>query len=106
MKWIVSLGLLAAVAALLWMVVAPNQAALHTRTVALDNAYGGVKTLQVHVTVDGGKEQTLTATCTPQACTFDLPLTDGAHNLSVAVEQGGRRSAPTAVKIDTRNPGL
>ena len=104
MKWILSLAALVAVAALLWMRAESNQAPLQTRTVALDNVYGGVKTLQVHVTVDRGKEQRLTATCTPQVCTFELPLTDGEHDLSVVVEQNGRRSRPAALKVGTRNP--
>ena len=74
-----------------------------TRTVAFDNVYGGADRLPVRVSVDGGPEQSLTATCDPKACTFKLPLTNARHELAISVEQGGRRSAPSRVTVDTTN---
>jgi hypothetical protein len=55
----------------------------------------------VRVSVDGGPEQSLTATCDPKTCTFKLPLTNARHELVISVEQGGRRSAPARVTVDT-----
>jgi hypothetical protein len=72
-----------------------------TRTVAFDNVYGGPNRLAIHVTIDGGPEQSLTATCDPKTCTFKLPLTNARHELAISVEQGGRRSAPSRVTVDT-----
>jgi hypothetical protein len=72
-----------------------------TRTVAFDNVYGGADRLPIHVTIDGGPEQSLTATCDPKTCTFKLPLTNARHELAISVEQGGRRSAPSRVTVDT-----
>ena len=72
-----------------------------TRTVAFDNVYGGASRLPIHVTIDGGPEQSLTATCDPKTCTFKLPLTNARHELAISVEQGGRRSAPSRVTVDT-----
>ena len=72
-----------------------------TRTVAFDNVYGGADRLPVRVSVDGGPEQSLTATCDPKACSFKLPLTNARHELVISVEQGGRRSAPARVTVDT-----
>lgn len=71
------------------------------RTVAFDNVYGGANRLPIHVTIDGGREQSLTATCDPKTCTFKLPLTNARHELAISVEQSGRRSAPSRVTVDT-----
>ena len=73
------------------------------RTVAFDNVYGQVDRLPVHVSVDGGVEQPLTAACDPRMCTFTLPLTNARHALVISVEQNGRRSAPVRVTLDTSN---
>ena len=73
------------------------------RTVAFDNAYGALDRLPVHVAVDGGAEQPLTATCDARTCTFKLQLTNGRHELAISVEQNGRRSAPAVVTVDTSN---
>jgi hypothetical protein len=99
-KWIVSLGLLVCVAALAWTLLNPAPAA-HPHTVAFDNAYGAARQLTVYVGVDGAEEQKQTADCTPAACTFSLPLTDGPHTLAVAIEHNGRRSSQTTVNVDT-----
>lgn len=72
-----------------------------TRTVAFDNVYGGANRLPIHVSVDGGPEQSLTATCDSKTCSFKLPLTNARHELAISVEQGGRRSAPSRVTVDT-----
>ena len=80
---------------------APPSDVTRPRTIAFDNLYGDSKSLLTHVRVDGGPEQTLTATCTDAACTFELPLTDARHEVLVAVEQDGRRSQPTRVTLDT-----
>lgn len=79
----------------------PRATDIPTRTVAFDNVYGGVNQLPVHVTVDDGPEQSFTVTCDPKTCTFKLPLTNAKHELVISVEQGGRRSAPARVTIDT-----
>jgi hypothetical protein len=63
--------------------------------------YGANATLPVHVKVDGGVEQPLMAMCEGKTCTIKLPLTNAKHELELAVEQQGRRSAPTQVSIDT-----
>jgi hypothetical protein len=78
---------------------APTQ--VHMRTIAFDNLYGANATLPVHVKVDGGVEQPLMAMCEGKTCTIKLPLTNAKHELELAVEQQGRRSAPTQVSIDT-----
>ena len=75
-----------------------------SRTVAFDNVYGQVDRLAIHVSVDGGAERPLTATCDRRICTFEVPLTDGRHELAISVEQNGRRSAPARVTLDTTNP--
>lgn len=74
-----------------------------TRTVAFDNVYGRTDQLPVHVAVDGGVEQPLTATCDAKTCTFKLQLTNARHELVISVEQGGRRSTPARVTVDTSN---
>ena len=78
----------------------PPAAVVPTRTVTFDNVYGADRLL-AYVTVDGGPQQWLTATCDPTTCTLKLPLTNARHELEVSVEQGGRRSAPTRVTVDT-----
>ena len=79
----------------------PRATDIPTRTVAFDNVYGGVNQLPVHVRVDDGPEQSLTATCDPTTCTFKLPLTNARHQVAISVEQGGRRSFPSRVTLDT-----
>lgn len=71
------------------------------RTVAFDNKYGAATTLAIHVRVDDGREQSLTATCDPMTCSFQLPLTNAKHELTLTVEQDGQRSEPTLVTVDT-----
>ena len=71
---------------------------------AFDNIYGKVDKLPVQVKVGEGAEQRLTATCDAKTCTYDLPLTDGRHELALSVEQNGHRSAATRVILDTREP--
>ena len=71
------------------------------RSIAFDNIYGNVTSVTVHVTVDGGPEQTHAAKCVKETCTFRLMLTNGSHDLLLAVEQHGQRSAPTTVTLDT-----
>jgi hypothetical protein len=73
------------------------------RTVAFDNLYGSAAEVPIFVTVDGGLEQDLTATCDAKACTFKLPLTNARHELTVSVVHDGRRSAPAHVTVDTTN---
>lgn len=74
---------------------------VRTRTVAFDNVYGAATSLTVHVAVDGGAEQRLTATCSRKECSFRLPLADGPHLLALSVEQDGKRSSPTTMAVDT-----
>jgi hypothetical protein len=74
---------------------------VRTRSVAFDNLYSGVTTLPVNVSVDGGAEQRLIATCDAKTCTFKLPLTNAKHELLMVVEQNGKRSTPTRVALDT-----
>ena len=75
------------------------------RTVGFDNRYA-VTTLRVHVRVDAGREQTLMATCDPQTCAFQLPLSEGRHDLLISVEQNGIRSqfTPMIVGVATNVP--
>jgi hypothetical protein len=73
------------------------------RTVAFDNLYGAVAKVPIFVTVDGGPMQQLTASCDAKACSFKVPLTNARHDLTVSVEQGGRRSQPSRVTLDTTN---
>ena len=75
--------------------------AARTRTVAFDNRYGNVERLPIHVRVDGGVEQAVTAACDARTCAFDLPLTNARHELLISVEHNGQRSAPTRVTLDT-----
>jgi hypothetical protein len=102
----VTLAVVAAVAVIgvaLWGFRSRGPAApLRERTVAFDNTYGKEQ-LRVHVSVDRGSEQTLTAACDPTTCTFKLPLTNARHELTLAVELNGQRSAPTTVTVDTRS---
>jgi hypothetical protein len=55
------------------------------------------------VIVDGGREQTLVASCSEKTCGFEIPLTNGPHTVLLSVEQGGKRSTPTTVTVDTSN---
>jgi len=71
------------------------------RTIAFDNLYGAANAMPVHVKVDGGSEQTLTATCDPKTCTIKLLLMNAKHDVEIAVEVDGRRSQPTRVTLDT-----
>lgn len=71
------------------------------RTVAFDNVYGNVKRLQVHVAVDGAAEQVISAKCDAKTCTFKLRLTNARHELTMSVDQNGKRSAPARVTLDT-----
>jgi len=80
----------------------PPAAVVPTRTVTFDNVYGADRLL-AYVTVDGGPQQWLTATCDPMTCSFKLPLTNARHELAISVEQRGRRSAPALVTVDTTN---
>jgi len=73
------------------------------RAVAFDNAYGVIGTLPAHVQVDGAAERALMATCDPKTCSVTLVLPNGPHELAIAVEQNGRRSEPTVVRLDTTN---
>ena len=74
-----------------------------TRKVEFDNVYGKTTSLAVHVTVDGGPEQSLVATCSAKTCRFDIPLTNGPHTVLLSVEQDGKRSSATTVTVDTSN---
>lgn len=74
-----------------------------TRKVEFDNVYGKTSSLTVHVTVDGGREQTLMASCSEKTCGFEIPLTNGPHTVLLSVEQGGKRSTATTVNVDTSN---
>ncbi len=106
MRWLVSLALTASVAGLVW-IAAVRQNVVRppaTRTVAFDNVYAGIKTITVHVKVDGGTEQTLTATCTVETCTFALPLSNGSHTLAMAVTVKGERSRTSTVTLDAGKP--
>jgi hypothetical protein len=74
-----------------------------TRKVEFDNVYGKTSSLTIHVTVDGGREQTLLANCGEKTCGFEIPLTNGPHTVLLSVEQGGKRSTATTVNVDTSN---
>ena len=74
-----------------------------TRKVEFDNVYGTTSSLTVHVTVDGGREQSLMATCSEKTCGFEIPLTNGPHTVLLSVEHGGKRSTATTVKVNTSN---
>ena len=74
---------------------------VRVRTVAFDNVYGNVDRLPVQVKVDDGTEGSTSAACDAKTCTFSLPLTNGRHELEIAIEQNGQRSAPTRVTLDT-----
>ena len=81
--------------------VDPPATDVPSRTVAFDNVYGAANRLPIYVTIDGGPEQSLTATCDAKTCSFKLPLSNARHELAISVEQGGRRSAPSRVTVDT-----
>ena len=74
-----------------------------TRKVEFDNVYGRTSSLTVHVSVDGGREQRLVASCSEKTCGFEIPLTNGPHTVLLSVEQDGKRSTPTTVNVDTTN---
>lgn len=78
--------------------LAPRGAQVHR--LAFDNSYGPITTLQVHLTVDGGTEQTYPAACDEKSCTFLVLLTTGPHTLTLAVEQEGRRSEVTTFIVE------
>ena len=103
MKWLPLVTALLAGPALLTACTSrePQTPGIRTRTVAFDNVYGAATSLTVHVAVDGGAEQRLTATCNRKECSFRLPLADGSHLLALSVEQDGKRSSPTTVAVDT-----
>ena len=82
----------------------PRQPDTRVHSVGFDNLYGTVDRLPVYVTVDNLTEEAFTATCVPATCTFELRLTDAAHEVLIAVKHEGRRSAPTRVTLDTRAP--
>jgi hypothetical protein len=71
------------------------------RTIAFDNLYGDATEVHTFIKVDDTPEQMLTARCTPSTCTFEFPLTDGKHELVIAVEQNAHRSESTRVTLDT-----
>jgi hypothetical protein len=73
-------------------------------SIAFDNLYGNLERLPVFVTVGDLAEHAVIATCTPTTCTFQLPLTDGRHEMLMSVEHDGRRSKPALVTLDTRTP--
>ena len=83
---------------------AATGASAGTRSVAFDNLDGNVERVTVYVAVDGQAEQVTTATCVPKTCTFELPLTEGRHDLLISVEHDGKRSDPAKVTLDTRAP--
>ena len=102
--WMRTSGVLGPVAVALLLHVAcksEDPPPIRQRTIAFDNIYGSVTSLTVHVVVDGAPEQTQVATCVEKTCTFRLMLANGSHTLQLAVEQQGRRSAPTTVNLDT-----
>ena len=70
------------------------------RTIEFNNTYGAT-TLRVFVQVDGGPELSVQATCDPTTCTFQLPLTNAPHSLSVAVELNGERGTPSITDVNT-----
>ena len=78
--------------------LAPRGAQVHR--VAFDNSYGPITTVQVHVTVDGGAEQTYPAACDEKTCTFLVLLTTGPHTLTLAVERDGMRSEVTTFTVE------
>ena len=78
--------------------LAPRDAQVHG--VAFDNSYGPITTLQVHVAVDGGTEQTYPAACDAKTCRFLVLLTTGPHTLTLAVERDGLRSEVTTFTVD------
>jgi hypothetical protein len=94
---------LLSVVAILAGACSSSEPAARERTVAFDNLYGAVAKVPIYVTVDGGPEQQLTANCDAKACSFKVPLTNARHDLTVAVETGGRRSQPSRVTLDTTN---
>ena len=67
---------------------------------AFDNVYGNVVSLTVYASVDGGAEQKLPASSNPKTCTFTIPLSNEPHQLSLAVEQNGKRGEATKVTLD------
>jgi hypothetical protein len=96
-SWLLALvPLLAIVGAAAWFMT-PRE---HMRTVAFDNRYGAT-TLTVHVRIDGGPEMTSSATCDPQTCLFQAPMTNAHHELALSVTQNGQRSESTMVSVDT-----
>jgi hypothetical protein len=78
--------------------LAPRGAQVHR--IAFDNSYGPIATLQVHVTVDAGAEQTYPAACDAKTCTFLVLLTSGPHALALAVERDGMRSEVTTFTVE------
>ena len=74
---------------------------MRSRKVAFDNTYKGATTLRVHVKVDDGWEQSVSATCDSKTCTFPLPMTDGIHQVTLAVEQDGVRGTSGRFTLDT-----
>jgi hypothetical protein len=82
--------------------LAPRNA--QVRRVAFDNSYKPAATLQVHVTVDGGAEQTYPAACDEKTCTFLVLLTNGPHTLTLAVERDGLRSEVTTFTVEGPSP--
>jgi hypothetical protein len=99
--WILSVAVVVTLQAACTSDDAALPSPVRQRSIAFDNIYGNVTSLTVHVTVDGGPEQTRAATCGREICTFRLTLTHGSHDLVLAVEQHGQRSEPTSVTIDT-----
>ena len=101
MKWLFPLVALVLMALGIWKLTGVPAPEVHTRVVAFDNVYGTAERLTVHVKVDDGPEQFLTATCEPTMCSFKVGLTNARHVLTLSVEQDGKRSAPTQVTLDT-----
>ena len=71
------------------------------RKIAFDNLYKGATTLRVHAKVDDGQEQSVTATCDAKVCTFLFPMTDGVHQMTLAIEQNGVRGTSARYTLDT-----
>lgn len=74
---------------------------LRSRKIAFDNQYKGATMLRVHVKVDDGPEQSVSATCDIKTCTFPLRMTDGVHQVTLAVEQDGVRGTSGRFTLDT-----
>ena len=91
------------IAALLAVAAASCAGKAKTQTVAFDNNYNA-RLITVYVSVDGAREEAYTARCTDKTCAFKVPMTPGAHDLSLSVSLAEKsdRSNFTVVKVQAK----